>query len=569
VTWSTDFNKTLAITQFYNGLSIDPTDINHGFGGTQDNGMLRYSGAIDWEEVTGGDIGSTVMDFTNPSTVYRSRDCDVFRSTTDGNPGTFMLVSSGISTARCGFLPPLVMDPTDSQTLYFGTHKVFQTTNGAASWTAISPDLTGCATASLFCVLDAIAVAPSNSNSVYAGSNNGKVQVTTNASAGAGAFWTDISNGLPPRTVTQIAVDPARDRTAYVVFSGFSGFVDTKGHVFRTKNQGNAWTDISANLPNIPVNAIVVDPDLPGALYIGTDIGVFATFDGGVSWSPFATGLPRVAVTGLTLHRASRTLRAGTYGRSAWDALLPAVVSPTLMYYLRQDANNASKFGTISSSGAVNDQFSVGNNFDALTFTTVDVGYGPGLFYYLRHDASGFSTFGTISITGAVTDRFGVGYRFDALTFSPDDLGYGINLFYYVRHDTNGHSTFGTISTSGAVTDRFGVGSNFNALVYAPKNVGYGKRLFYYLRTDPATGSSTFGTISTSGAVVDRFVVGARFDALTFTHTDLGYGHDLFYYLRHDAGNGFSTFGTIATSGAIVDRFGVGFRFNAIATGSP
>ena len=567
--WGNPIRVTLAITQFYNGLSIDPTNVNHGFGGTQDNGMLRYSGAIDWEEVTAGDIGSTVMDFTNPSTVYRSRDCDVFRSTSDGNPGTFTLASSGISTARCGFLPPLVMDPTDSQTLYFGTHKVFQTINGAASWTAISPDLTGCATASLFCVLDAIAVAPSNSNTLYAGSNNGKVQVTTNASAGAGAFWTDISNGLPPRTVTQIAVDPGSDRTAYVALSGFSGFVDTKGHVFRTKNQGNAWTDISANLPNIPVNSIVVDPDLPGTLYIGTDIGVFATFDGGVSWSPFGTGLPRVAVTGLTLHRASRTLRAGTYGRSAWDVSVPAVVSPTLMYYLRQDANNASKFGTISSSGAVNDRFGVGNNFDALTFTTVDVGYGPGLFYFLRHDASGFSTFGTISITGAVTDRFGVGYRFDALTFSPDDLGYGINLFYYVRHDTNGHSTFGTISTSGAVTDRFGVGSDFNALVYAPKNVGYGKRLFYYLRTDPATGSSTFGTISTSGAVVDRFVVGARFDALTFTHTDLGYGHDLFYYLRHDAGNGFSTFGTIATSGAIVDRFGVGFRFNAIATGSP
>jgi photosystem II stability/assembly factor-like uncharacterized protein len=569
MTWTTQFNETLAITQFYSGLSIDPTNVNRGFGGTQDNGLLRFNGSLRWEEVTGGDIGATVVDFTNPSTVYASVDCAALKSTANGNPGTFSSVSSGISTFPCGFLPPIVMDPSDSQTLYFGTQKVYQTTSAAATWTAISPDLTGCGFSNTGCSLDTIAVASSNANTVYAASNNGKVQVTTNALAGAGAVWTDISNGLPPRSVTQIAVDPANDRTAYVVFSGFSGFVDAKGHVFRTKNLGNAWTDISANLPNIPVNAIVVDPDLPGTLYIGTDIGVFATFDGGVSWSPFGSGLPRVAVTGLTFHRPSRTLRVGTYGRSAWDVSVPAVVSPTLMYYLRQDANNASKFGTISSSGAVNDQFSVGNNFDALTFTTVDVGYGPGLFYYLRHDASGFSTFGTISITGAVTDRFGVGYRFDALTFSPDDLGYGINLFYYVRHDTNGHSTFGTISTSGAVTDRFGVGSNFNALVYAPKNVGYGKRLFYYLRTDPATGSSTFGTISTNGAVVDRFVVGARFDALTFTHTDLGYGHDLFYYVRHDVGNGFSTFGTIATSGAIVDRFGVGFRFNAIATGSP
>ena len=565
--WGTPAIFTLAITQFYNGLSIDPTNVNHGFGGTQDNGLLKYTGTLTWNKGYSEDVGATVMDFTNPTTMYSAFDCAVLKSTMDGNPGTFANVSSGIQTFPCGFLPPLVMDPSNSQTLYFGTQKVYQTSDGAMTWTAISPALTGATSPDR--VLDWIAVAPSNPNTVYAGSDDGKVQVTTNALAGVGASWTDITSGLPPRSVTQIAVDPANDRTAYVAFSGFSGFVDTKGHVFRTKNQGNAWTDISANLPNIPVNTIVVDPDLPGALYIGTDIGVFASFDGGVSWSPYGTGLPRVAVTGLTLHRASRTLRAGTYGRSAWDAPLPAAVLTTLMYDLHHDANGASTFGTISTSGAVNDQFGVGNNFDALTFTTADVGYGPALFYYLRHDASGFSTFGTISINGAVQDRFGVGFRFDALTFSSDNLGYGRNLFYYIRHDTNGFSTFGTISTSGAVIDRFGVGRNFNALVYTATNVGYGRNLFYYLRTDPSTGFSTFGTISTSGAIADRFGVGARFDALTFTHTDLGYGHDLFYYLRHDAANDFSTFGTISTSGAIIDRFPVGYRFNAIATGSP
>src|SRR5690242_8298477 len=69
-----------------------------------------------------------------------------------------------------------------------------------------------------------------------------------------------------------------------------------------------------------------------------------------------------------------------------------------------------------------------------------------------------FSTFGTISTSGAVTDRFGVGNDFDAVTFVSRDLGYGPNLFYYLRHDANGFTTFGTISTSGAITDRFGVG---------------------------------------------------------------------------------------------------------------
>src|SRR6266516_381363 len=100
---------------------------------------------------------------------------------------------------------------------------------------------------------------------------------------------------------------------------------------------------------------------------------------------------------------------------------------PHLFYYLRHDpgANNFSTFGTISTSGAVTDRFGVGLNYDALTFVAQDLGYGANLFYYLRHDPStnNFSTFGTISTSGAVTDRFSVGADFDALTFVAGDLG--------------------------------------------------------------------------------------------------------------------------------------------------
>jgi hypothetical protein len=93
-----------------------------------------------------------------------------------------------------------------------------------------------------------------------------------------------------------------------------------------------------------------------------------------------------------------------------------------------------------------------------------------------------FSTFGTISTSGAVLDRFGVGYNFDALTFTSQNVGYGANLFYFLRHDSSGFATFGTISTSGAVLDRFGVGYNFDALTFTSQNVGYGPNLFYFLR---------------------------------------------------------------------------------------
>ena len=219
-------------------------------------------------------------------------------------------------------------------------------------------------------------------------------------------------------------------------------------------------------------------------------------------------------------------------------------------------------FGTIDTSGAVNDHFGVGTDFDALTFVAADVGYGPDLFYYLRRDSSGFSTFGTIDTSGAVNDHFGVGTDFDALTFVAADVGYGPDLFYYLRRDSSGFSTFGTIDTSGAVNDHFGVGTDFDALTFVAADVGYGPDLFYYLRRD-SSGFSTFGTIDTSGAVNDHFGVGTDFDALTFVAADVGYGPDLFYYLRRDS-SGFSTFGTIDTSGAVNDHFGVGTDFDAL-----
>jgi photosystem II stability/assembly factor-like uncharacterized protein len=116
-----------------------------------------------------------------------------------------------------------------------------------------------------------------------------------------------------------------------VAFSGFSGFSgDTLGHIFATINGGVTWTDISGNLPNIPVNDLVVDPDLPNTLYAATDVGVFSTADGGTTWSTLVSGLPNVAVLSLKLHRASRTLRAATHGRGMYDVQIPLLPGPQL-----------------------------------------------------------------------------------------------------------------------------------------------------------------------------------------------------------------------------------------------
>ncbi len=353
----TNLNQNLDITQFYPGVSIHPSNTGFSMGGTQDNDVQIFQGSngapMTWASAQiGCDGGFTAIDFSIPSTSYG--ECEYVPNigfpfpiiavtfNGDGILGNGFFANSGIDpTDRGSFIPPLVMDPNTSTTLYFGTCSVWASTDGGNSWNSISPDVTT-ATHPAICpvptapgqpagTLSTIAAAPGNSNTIYVGSDNGEIEVTSNG----GTSWASIATAtLPARAVTQVAVDPSAAATAYAVFSGFGTCATfctgPTGHVFKTVNgtagAATTWVDISGTttkLPDIPVNAIVVDPNdaTHNTLYVGTDIGGFFTTDGGVNWSPLgaASSLPNAQILGLTLHNASRTLRAATHGRGVWD----------------------------------------------------------------------------------------------------------------------------------------------------------------------------------------------------------------------------------------------------------
>ena len=320
VNW-TELNDSLSITQFYPGVAIHPSNTNMALAGTQDNGLQRFDGNPSWDYVNCGDGGYSAIDRIVPATGYTA--CvsgDIVDKTPDfGN--TWIPSEYGIDPQdRRQFVSPLSIDPSNSRTLYFGTYRVWQTRDGAGSWFAISPDLT----AGDGATITAVTVAPSDPNIVYAGTSNGKVQETNNALAGPNASWVDRTAGLAARTLTSIAVDPIDSGTAYVTYSGFlNSTVKPSKHVYKTTDGGAQWTDISGNLPDLPVNSLAVDPDLPDTLYIGTDAGVMVTTNGGVAWSTLGNGMPRVVVQAVVLHRPARILRAATHGRGVWDILIP------------------------------------------------------------------------------------------------------------------------------------------------------------------------------------------------------------------------------------------------------
>ncbi len=327
-------NNGLSVTQFYYG-AVHPTQEIY-YGGTQDNGTLKTTGSSVWQTVFTGDGGATEVDFNTPTTIYTEYVFLSIQKSTDAG-ATWSRSMNGIPTSgggqgdgtsdRCLFIAPIAMSPSNPTVLVAGTYRVFRTANGGTTWTAISTDLTGSGAGSVgqsgSCI-SALAIANSNGSVIYAGTSGfdnmaatAKIQVTTNT----GTSWTDLTKApLPNRYVTAIEIDPADANRAYGAYSGYDANTPgSPGHIFRTTNRGTSWTNVSGDLPDIPVNAIALDRTNQNHIIIGTDIGVFETFNGGTNWLQQNTGLANVSVADLDL-RADGFLFAATHGRGMFKS---------------------------------------------------------------------------------------------------------------------------------------------------------------------------------------------------------------------------------------------------------
>lgn len=304
----------LPATQFY-AIEVDEQFPLRLYGGAQDNGTNRTTtGALnDWVGIFGGDGFVPLVDPVNNAFVYAESQYGGLGRSTNGGL-SFLDATSGLS-GRINWMMPVVFAPSNSATLYCGAERVFRSTNRAASWSAISPDLTDGATGGnrVFATVTTIAVAPTDPAVIWAGTDDANVWVTQNG----GTNWTEVGSTLPQRWVTRVAVDPSAANVSYVTISGFR-WDEPLPHVFRSTDFGVSWSDISTNLPEAPVNDVVIDPLSSSSLYVGTDFGVFRSTDTGASWSALGSALPNVVVNDLRLHAPTRTLVAGTYGRSMW-----------------------------------------------------------------------------------------------------------------------------------------------------------------------------------------------------------------------------------------------------------
>ncbi len=307
-----NLNSTLAVGQIYQ-IALHPTSVERMLGGTQDNGTPeRTTASMTWPQLQTGDGGWSVFD---PSTSTRRYTTYVYLDITRWSNSSGVNITGPWSSDAVNFIAPLIRDPNSATTLLGGTTRVWRTTNstaGTPTWTALS----GGSIAGTGGTLNAIAVAKTSSNTIYAGSSTGRVQVTQNLTT-----WVDRSAGLVNGDVSDICISPTAAGTAYVSY-----FNTTGNRVFRTDDFGANWTNMTGTLPaGAGITALAVDFGAPNpVMYAGTGSGIFVSLNGGRNWVKDDASFPNVNVGDLQIYNNQRVIVAGTYGRGAWRAnLLP------------------------------------------------------------------------------------------------------------------------------------------------------------------------------------------------------------------------------------------------------
>lgn len=317
-----ELSRGLATGQFYHGV-VYPG--GHVFlGGKQDNGTNRGGlgpGMFNWTSVFGGDGGYVAVAPDDPNRLYLETTRLSLRRSTNGG-FTTAGATTGITEASANFLfiTPFRMDPNDSQRLYIGGRTLWRTANGGSSWTAAAAAIpTG--------TISAYAIAPGSSDRVLFGTTTGRVYRSLSATTTTAADTWDFSFARLNGNVSWLEIDPKDPDTAYATISTFNN-ASGSGHVFKTTNAGVTWTSIDGSgdtaIPDVPAHSIAIDPNNTQNLYLGTDIGIFASTDGGASWSKEDSGFVNTVVESMTITKedGASTLYAFTHGRGVWKVNL-------------------------------------------------------------------------------------------------------------------------------------------------------------------------------------------------------------------------------------------------------
>ena len=411
-----DFKSNMPVGQFYDVTTDNSAPFYNVYGGMQDNYSVggpahtrSASGIVnsDWFVTQGGDGFRTQVDPEDPNTIYAELQYGTivrFDKRTGERMGIQPTEKSGEEGYRFNWDSPFIISPHSHTRLYFAADKLFRSDDRGDSWKLISPQLSRGldrnklpvmgkiwgpdavakhASTDPFGNASALAESPKKEGLIYAGTDDGLIQVTEDA----GKNWRKIDSfpGVPEMTYVSRVIASQHDAdTVYAAFENHKRG-DFAPYLLKSTDRGKSWVSLKSNLPaNGPVLAIAEDHVKPELLFVGTEFGLFFTIDGGKKWIQLKGGLPTISVRDLAIQKRENDLVVATFGRSLYVldnyAPLRTLKSETL-------SQEAALFPIKDSMMYIQSQplGGRGKSFQGESFYTADnPPYGATFTYYLK-----------------------------------------------------------------------------------------------------------------------------------------------------------------------------------------
>jgi hypothetical protein len=579
----TNLNSSPLNTLQFESIAVHPTDQFMMIGGTQDNGTeFQQTSSGNWSQAEGGDGGYALIDqsatnttdvtmyhtfFNNSSQIGFDRiintACLPIKNSwptrgagfnAGGDPedpspvacdGTASYLHNGlVLTSNILFYAPMALGPGTPNTLYFGSDRLYRSTDRGDTMTVVSQGPLTTPTSPI----STIGISRSDDNVRLVGSQNGQVWATSTGSSTlvnlAPPIPANPSGSTTNKFIGRAMVDPNNKNVAYITLSYYAPAGQGIWKITNLVAAAGAapalpvWTAAGNGIPSIPINAFAIDPVNPNNLYAGTDIGVYFSSDGGANWSPYGTGLPRVAVFDLQIQPTSRILRAGTHGRGVWENPLVAPPASTIQF----------SAPTLSiTEGPVSATVTV-NRSDATVPASVN---------YATADTSGANACGTV--TGAASSRCDYIATSGTLDFAAGEGSKTISIPLWSDSYIEGAETFTVVlSNASGANVTLGAPSTITVTINdsgfsGPNQIdstGFFVRAQYidFLNREPDTSGFNFwvNNIDSCGAdvgcrEVKRIDTSAAF-FLSIEFKETGYLVERIYKSSYGDGTGASTF---------------------------
>ncbi|MBU9936622.1 MAG: hypothetical protein KTQ13_08230 [Ferruginibacter sp.] len=332
--------NTPSVGQFYS-ITVDDAKPYNIYGGLQDNGtwfgpstskdkdQWDYEGVYPWKQIGGGDGMQVQVDTRDNKTAYVGSQFGFYsRRNTDGGRGFSLYPRNelGEPKLRFNWQTPIWLSKHTQDVLYYGSNKFFRSLQKGEKMEALSSDLTNGAKEGdiPFGTSTTLAESPMKFGLIYIGTDDGNIHVSRDA----GYTWTKISNSLPRAVqgmyVSRVAPSAFKEGRIYVSLNGYRN--DNFGaYLFVSEDYGSSWTQLGTDLPAEPLNVVKEDPKKESIIYVGSDNGLYTSFDRGKSFMTLDNSMPRVPVHDIAIQQRENEIIIGTHGRSIYITKLDAI----------------------------------------------------------------------------------------------------------------------------------------------------------------------------------------------------------------------------------------------------